>query len=81
MSTVTIKSSLLPPSGWVPPSHALPRVTVLQSFCQTAKGRAEPSVSQKYTTRAVQGDCCGRDMPLDAGPETSSLGWSFEAVP
>jgi len=50
-----------------------------QSFCQRAKGRAEPSVSGN--TQPEQRGCCGRDTPLDAGPETGSLYWSFEAVP
>lgn len=30
--------------------------------------------------RAGQGGFCHKDMPLDAGPDTGSLGWSFEAV-
>lgn len=73
MNTVTTKSSLLPQSGWVPPSHALLWVTVLHS---ASARQAEPSMSQNIQpgqcrVAAATGTCL---LML------ASFSWSSETV-
>lgn len=60
--------------------HPLPTPSVGDhASARQPRGRMSPPCPKLHNQGRAHG-CCGRDLPLDAGPETGSLGWSLEAA-